>query len=105
MDSTATKNVWIKNQWATSRTMANEQNCRMAPVAKNAMMPRMELYDTVLKVLDVPAIARPVPMRCFTESVMDVNVTASTRINIFSAPTKTIMTGRMPLTHLIKSVE
>lgn len=55
MDSTVTKKVCTRNQWATNTTMENAQNWRMAPLEKNAMTPRTALYDTTLSVLEVPA--------------------------------------------------
>src|SRR6202011_2965792 len=65
-----------------------------APAEKKAIKPRMELYATTLSVLEVPARLSPSAMRSLTGSVIDVRVTASTRLNIFSAPTKTITIGR-----------
>lgn len=55
IDSTVTKKVWTRNQWATNTTMENAQNWRMAPLEKNAMTPSTALYDTTFSVLEVPA--------------------------------------------------
>lgn len=94
---TAKKNVCAKNQWATSTTIANTQNWVTAPApvlpANTAMVPRIELYETTLRVFEVPACDSPSAMRCLTGSVTEVRVTASTKLNIFSAPTNTITIG------------
>ena len=78
MDTTVTKNVCTKNQWATRTTIENAQNCRMAPVEKTAIIPRIELYETTFSVFEVPARLRPCAIRSFTGRVMDVLTTAST---------------------------
>lgn len=62
-----------------------------------AMTPRIALYEMTLRVLEVPARLRPSAIRCLTERVMDVFVTASTKLNMFSAPTKIMMRGSSSL--------
>ncbi len=97
MESTAIKSVCAKNQWATNTTIANAQNWRTAPTEKNAITPRMALYDTTLSVLDVPARLNPSAIRCFTDRVTEVFPTAFTKLNMFSAPTNTITIGSTSL--------
>ena len=90
--------------------MAKMQNWRTAPTVKNEIMPRIALYDTTLRVFEVPARLKPSAIRCLTESVTEVFPTASTyhirsingqpqmdiqptKLNMFSAPTNAITIG------------
>lgn len=45
---------------------------------KTAITPRIALYDTTFRVLEVPARLKPSAIRCLTDSVTDVLPTAST---------------------------
>ena len=77
------KKVCARNQCATSTTIAKAQNWRTAPTEKNAIIPRIALYDTTFNVLEVPARLRPSAIRCLTDSVTDVLPTASTWEQVF----------------------
>ena len=78
MDTTVTKKVCTRNQWATSTTIEKAQNCLIAPVENTAMTPRTALYETTFNVFEVPAWLRPWAIRSLTGREIDVFTTAST---------------------------